>query len=348
MATSPRIFDRQALRLRRERLARRPGDAGFLKTEIVDRLVDRLADIKTEFSVALDLGAGAGELAAALTIVGRRPTTLVEMDLAAAQFGPGRPGVAGDVELLPFGADRFDAVLSVMGLHTVNDLPGALAQIRHALRPDGLLLAGLPGGETLHELRWALTQAELELLGGAAPRVSPFVDVRDAGMLLQRAGLALPVADIDRLTVRYREPLRLVSDLRAMGEASLLVEGRRRPLGPAVLARALDLYRERFGDADGTVPATFDILFLIGWKPHESQPRPLRRGSGAVDLAKALGVPVEIVEGRGRARRPDSPTPSQCATSSDRPVSAPIGASLASVGPQVSATSCGRSGRCSS
>ena len=302
MSTSPRIFDRQALRLRRERLACRPGDAGFLKTEIVDRLLDRLADIKAGFSTVLDIGAGAGELAAALAAAGRRPATLVEMDLAAAHFGPGRPGVAGDVELLPFGADRFDAILGAMALHTVNDLPGTLAQMRFALKPDGLLLAGLPGGETLHELRWALTQAELELSGGAAPRVSPFVDIRDAGMLLQRAGLALPVADIDRLTVRYRQPLRLVSDLRAMGEASLLAEGRQRPLRPAVLSRALDLYRERFGDAHGTVPATFDILFLIGWKPHESQPRPLRRGSGAVDLAKALGVPVEVVE--GRARRP--------------------------------------------
>jgi SAM-dependent methyltransferase len=299
MSTSPRIFDRQALRLRRERLARRPGDAGFLLTEMIDRLLDRLADIKAGFETVLDVGAGAGALAAGLAAAGRSPATLVEMDLAAAHFGNGRSGVAGDVELLPFGADRFDAILSIMALHTVNDLPGALAQMRFALKPDGLLLAGLPGGETLHELRWALTQAELEIAGGAAPRVSPFVDVRDAGMLLQRAGLALPVADTDRLTVLYRDPLRLVSDLRAMGEASLLVEGRARPLRPAVLARALDLYRERFGGADGIVPATFDILFVTGWKPHASQPRPLRRGSGAVDLAKALGVPVEVMEGRG-------------------------------------------------
>ncbi|MDX6748261.1 methyltransferase domain-containing protein [Geminicoccaceae bacterium 1502E] len=289
MTTAPQIFDRRTVRLRRQRLLRSRDDSDFLRREVSLRLLERLADIKRPFPLVLDVASGP-LFEALMAKEGRRPGRLVRCDglpaLAAAGAGD---GVVADEELLPFAPDRFDAALSVMALHWVNDLPGTLAQLRYCLKPDGLLLAAFPGGDTLVELRWALMQAELEIAGGAAARVSPFIDLRDAGMLLQRAGFALPMADQDRITVHYREPWRLIADLRAMGEGNALADRDRRPLRPEVLARALGLYRERFGDAEGTVPATFDIVFLTGWKPHDSQPRPLPRGSGKVDLGQFLG-----------------------------------------------------------
>ncbi|HEX8374189.1 MAG TPA: methyltransferase domain-containing protein, partial [Geminicoccaceae bacterium] len=193
---------------------------------------------------------------------------------------------------VPFGADRFDLVVGCQTLHWVNDLPGTLAQLRYCLKPDGLLLVALPGGETLAGLRAAFLDAELELEGGAGPRVSPFLDARDAGSLLQRAGFALPVVDVDRIRVSYPDPLALLRDLRTMGETGALLDRRRGTMRRATLARALTLYAERHADddADGSrVAATVDVLFLTAWKPHASQPRPSRRGSGKVDLAEALG-----------------------------------------------------------
>ncbi len=282
-----RVFDRGLVRRRRERAARRGADVGFLREEVADRLADRLEDIRRTFPVVLDLGCGDGAL-------GRRLPShlgvqkLLSADLAAANAAAATGlRLVADEELLPFPAASLDAVVSAMAMHWVNDLPGLLAQIRWSLKPDGLFLAAFPGGDTLHELRAALLRAELEVRGGASPRVSPFVDLRDAAALLQRAGLALPVADVDRLTVSYGEPLQLLAELRAMGEAAaLLAHGR--PLGRAVVARAMELYREQHGDAEGRVPATFDILFLAGWKPHDSQPVALPRGSGKVSLASAL------------------------------------------------------------
>ena len=179
-----------------------------------------------------------------------------------------------DAEALPFAADRFDLVLSPMILHWVNDLPGTLVQLRDCLAPDGLLMLALPGGETLAELRQCLTRAELECEGGASPRVSPFADVRDAGSLLQRAGFALPVVDVDRITVSYADPLRLLRELGRMGEGNALLQRRPGPLRRLTLARACQLYGELFGDAEGRVSATFDILFMAGWKPHPSQQQP--------------------------------------------------------------------------
>jgi SAM-dependent methyltransferase len=206
--------------------------------------------------------------------------------------------VVADEEALPFGLDRLDLIVSCFSLHWVNDLPGTLAQIRHALKPDGLFLAAMPGGTTLSELRESLMRAELEVDGGAAPRVSPLVDVRDAGMLLQRAGFAMPIADVETVTVTYGHPLELIQELRAMGEANALAERRREPLRRDTLARACELYQERFADAQGRVPATFQLLILSGWKPDPSQPQPIRRGSGQVDLAAAFGVPPEALEGK--------------------------------------------------
>jgi SAM-dependent methyltransferase len=288
-AASPaRVFDRRLLRLRHERAAARHEPVAFLRDEIAARLVERLEDIRRILPTVLDLGCGDGTL-------GRRLPghlgieRLISADLArSAVAGAAGTRLVADEELLPFAAESLDAVVSGMALHWVNDLPGTLAQIRWCLKPDGLLLAAFPGGDTLHELRGALLRAELEVRGGASPRVPPFVDLRDAAALLQRAGLALPVADVDRLTVVYREPLKLVQELRAMGEAAALV-ARGGALSAAVLARAMELYRREHGDAQGRVPATFDILFLAGWKPHASQQQPLPRGSGTVSLTSVLG-----------------------------------------------------------
>jgi SAM-dependent methyltransferase len=248
--------------------------------------------VRRNFPLAVELGCHTGQLAEALggaPQIGR----LVQADLAyaMARRAAGTRLVA-DEEALPFGPASLDLVLSCFSLHWVNDLPGTLAQIRFALKPDGLFLAALPGGTTLAELREALMRAELETLGGAGPRVSPFVDVRDAGMLLQRAGFALPLVDVETLTVTYDHPLRLIAELRAMGEANALIERGRAPLGRAALLRACEIYLELFGDRQGRVPATFQILMLSGWTPDPSQPQPIRRGSGRVNLADALGVPA--------------------------------------------------------
>ncbi len=198
--------------------------------------------------------------------------------------------VAADEEALPFRAGALDLVVSALALQFVNDLPGALVQIRRALKPDGLLLAALVGGDTLVELRQAMAEAEAEIEDGVSPRVAPFVDVRAAGALLQRAGFALPVTDVDRLTVRYASPLALMHDLRRMGATNPLVERSRRPLKRAVLRRMLEVYAERFADADGRIRATFDIVWLSGWVPHESQQQPLAPGSAQQRLADALGT----------------------------------------------------------
>lgn len=288
-----RIFDRALVRRRRERFADHLGEAGFLVEEVAARLLDRLADIRREFPRTLVLGAHQGLLTRAL--VGRFGIELlVAADpVAAMQAGEGTLPVVADEEALPFAAERFDAVLSIMQLHWVNDLPGTLAQLRACLAPDGLLLLAFPGGDTLVELRQALMQAELECEGGASLRVSPMADVRDAGSLLQRAGFALPVVDVDRIRVSYRDPLQLMRELGRMGESNALHERRRGPMRRTTLARACGLYGELFGDEAGRVPATFDILFLTAWKPHASQPKPLPRGSGRINLAEALAVPSD-------------------------------------------------------
>jgi SAM-dependent methyltransferase len=290
MSAPIRLFDRALVRRRRARLVREFATAGFLVEEVVERLLERLGDIRREFPRVLALGAPLGRIESALA--GRRDIRrLVAVDEAPAMLaGPGLR-VAADAEALPFAADRFDLVLSPMILHWVNDLPGTLVQLRHALAPDGLLMAAMPGGETLGELRASLTRAELECEGGASPRVSPFADVRDAGSLLQRAGFALPVVDLERITVSYEDPLRLLRDLGRMGESNMLVQRRAGPLRRATLARACQLYVEQFADADGRVPATFDILFMTGWKPHASQQQPARRGSASLRLSDALRVP---------------------------------------------------------
>jgi SAM-dependent methyltransferase len=281
-----RIFDRRLLRTRRARAARDLHAHDFLLKEIAERLCDRLSDIARTFPLALDLGARGGLLAHMLQGRGGIET-LVQSDaslVSARRAQQAGPSLVADEELLPFKAECFDAVLSNLALHWVNDLPGALAQIRNCLKPDGLVLASLFGAGTLQELRACLMEAELAELGGASPRVSPFADLRDAAGLLQRAGFALPVADVDTVTVTYGDFFALLRDLRGMGEANALFERLKRPTRRAVFARAAALYQDRFADREGRLRATFQVLFLTGWAPHESQQQPARRGSGQTSL----------------------------------------------------------------
>jgi SAM-dependent methyltransferase len=206
-------------------------------------------------------------------------------------------GVAADAEALPFHDASLDLVVSALALQFVNDLPGTLIQIRRALKPDGLFLAAIIGGDTLTELRQAFAAAEAEIEDGISPHVVPFADLRDIGALLQRAGFALPVADIDRLTVRYASPFALMHDLRRMGAGNALIERRRRPLRRTTLVRMAEIYAEKFSDADGRIRATFEIVWLSGWAPHESQQQPLKPGSATTRLSDVL-TPTDNPAGR--------------------------------------------------
>jgi NADH dehydrogenase [ubiquinone] 1 alpha subcomplex assembly factor 5 len=260
------LFDRRARRRHRDRAAGH-GCVEFLHSEVADRLVERLGDIKQEFLVALDLGAHHGALSRAL---GCRPG--IEWVVAAdpsfgflAQLSGMR--VAADPDLVPFRDGSFDLVVSTLELHWAGDLPGALVQLRRILKPGGLFLAAMLGGATLVELRTALIEAELIEEGGASPRVSPAAELGDVAGLLLRTGFAMPVADAEKITVTYPDALALMRDLRGMGETNALTARRRTPLRRATLARATLLYAERFGLRDGRIPATFEILFLTGWAP---------------------------------------------------------------------------------
>ena len=291
MAAPPILFDRTLHRRRLDRAAQGFSAAGFLKARAAEDAVMRLEAIMRSFPRAVDLGARDGAFARALAASDAREKIgfLIEADLSTRMLG-GRPGprLQLDEERLPFAEASLDLVVSTLALHWTNDLPGALIQIRRALKPDGAFIGAIFGGATLTELRQTLMQADAELSGGAGPRVSPFADVLDAAALLQRAGFALPVADVDRVQVAYAHPMELVRDLRAMGETNVLAE--RRPLPRRVLERACQLYAERFSRADGRMLATFEIVTMTGWAPHPSQQQPLRPGSAKMRLADALGV----------------------------------------------------------
>jgi len=284
------VFDRDTLLLRRARAARAWPRHAFLKQEIAGRLVERLGDVRRRFAVALDLGCHGDEVAAALA--GRDTVErLVRSDIAISFARNARgPAVVADEEALPFAPASFDLVLSAMTLHWVNDLPGALIQIARALRPDGLFLGAMLGGETLWQLRQALAAAESEVEGGLSPRISPFADLADAAGLLQRAGFALPVADSETIDVEYDSALALMRELSAMGESNLVAERRRGLSRRTTLMRAAEIYAERFARPSGRIGATFEILFLHGWAPHASQPKALRPGSAVHRLAQALGT----------------------------------------------------------
>ena len=272
------IFDRALLTRRQKRAAEMALTApapDFLLERAADDVVWRLSAVKRHFANAAALGSTHGLLAQRLR--------------SAANVGA-IVEVEDDGQTLPLAQASLDLIVSGLTLHWVNDLPGALIQIRRALRPDGLMLAALIGGRTLLELREAFLLAEAEMEGGASPRVAPFADVRDLGGLLQRAGFALPVTDVDTVAVTYADPLALMRELRAMGAGNVLVARRRTPLRRTTLARAIEIYRERHSARDGRIRATFEIVTLTGWAPHESQQKPLRPGSAKARLADALGT----------------------------------------------------------
>jgi SAM-dependent methyltransferase len=285
----PKIFDRVLLRRRRERIAQSADPRrDFLFAESGERMLDRLDDVRRRFPLALDLGSRDGLLARLLQ--GRGGVeTLIQGDLSLGMLRrAGGHRLQLDEEALPFAPESFDLVLANLSLHWTNDLPGALAQIHHVLKPDGLFLGVLFGAGTLAELRTVLMEAEIAETGGASARVAPFADLRDAAGLMQRAGFALPVADVETVTVTYAGLMPLLADLRAMGEASILDARLRRPTRRAVIARAAALYQEKFAMPDGRIPASFRLIFLTGWAPHESQQQPARRGSGKVNLGEVL------------------------------------------------------------
>lgn len=284
----PGLFDFAALAARRDRAMRLgfAGGADFLWREVAGLLADRLAEVTRTFPRAVVIGTGAGVIAAALP----PGTELTQLDPSPAMAAAAGATVLTG-ETLPLAESSHDLAVSGLMMHALNDPVGHLIQLRRALKPDGLMLAALFGGQTLHELRASLAEAEAECEGGLSPRVAPMAEIRTLGALLQRAGFAMPVADAERLTVSYASPLHLMRELRAMGETNILSARRRQPLRRATLTRACEIYAGHFGTPDGRVRATFEIVFLTGWAPAPDQPQPLRPGSAKARLADALGVP---------------------------------------------------------
>jgi SAM-dependent methyltransferase len=270
---APILFDRALLRARQNR-ALRAGPATFLLDRVAADMGERLHAVLREFKRAADVGTAGDQVR---NVLAGRVDQLVRVGLPEQESEP-----------LPFRPESLDLVVSALALQFVNDLPGVLAQIRRALRPDGLLLAAMSGGDTLTELRQSFAAAEAELEGGVSPRVAPFADLRDIGSLLQRAGLALPVTDVDRIVVRYDSAFALMQDLRRMGATNVLVERRRTPTRRATMLRMAQIYAERFADGDGRIRATFEVIWLSGWAPHQSQQQPLKPGSAKTGLAEAV------------------------------------------------------------
>jgi SAM-dependent methyltransferase len=278
------IFDRTLIRRRRRRAAVL-GRATFLLDRVAEDMADRLGAVLRRFELAVDLGTPGEAVRTALARLGS-----IDTIVAADAIPHAPPFVFADEEALPFSDGTLDLVVSGLALHAVNDLPGVLIQIRRALKPDGLFVAALLGGDTLTELRQSFAAAESEIEGGASPRVAPFADLRELGALLQRAGFALPVTDADRLTVRYDSVFGLMHDLRRMGATNALTIRRRTPLRRATLLRMAEIYAQRFADSDGRVRATFEIVWLSGWAPHPDQQQPLKPGAAKTRLAEALGT----------------------------------------------------------
>lgn len=278
------VFDRRLVRRRRDRAAATVDRVAPILEECADRLLDRLDDTTRRFSRALDLG-GRGVVAPRLAARGIPFVVSADLSPAMAARGGAVP-VAADEEVLPFAPESFDLVVASLSLHWVNDLPGALIQIRRALAPDGLFLASVPGLGTLQPLREALAEAETSLRGGLSPRVSPFPELRDAAGLLQRAGFALPVADAEEVPIAYRSPLALFADLRAAGEGNAVLAADRRVPPRALFPMAAAALPQ---GPEGIAPG-LRLVLLTGWAPHESQQKPARPGSATARLADALGT----------------------------------------------------------
>jgi len=270
-STTPRLFDR-ALLIARQRRAQAAGPVEFLLDRVIEDMDERLAAVKREFTVVADIWTPGAGL--------RPPSPAGSFVNVALADSPD--------EALPLKPESLDLALSALAFQFVNDLPGVLAQIRRALKPDGLILAAMIGGDTLTELRQSFAAAEAECEGGVSPRVAPFADLRDVGSLSQRAGLALPVTDVDRVTVRYDSAFALMADLRRMGATNILIERRRVPTRRATMLRMAEIYAERFSDHDGRIRATFDIIWMSAWAPHESQQKPLKPGSAKASLEDAV------------------------------------------------------------
>lgn len=290
----PRLFDRNLLRRRRDRSARTLAEHDFVLKRTIEDIGERLLDVSRDFDRALMLGGGGRGVDLLKSVVPdayAKAARWIESDLSPRRAARAQaPAIALDEEALPFADESFDLIVSPLALHWTNDLPGALIQINRALTPDGFFAAAMIGGASLTELRQSLMAAESEMSQGVSARVSPFADAQDLSGLLQRAGFALPVSDVDRFTVRYDTIFGLMQDLRGMGETSVLSGRSRTPARRALFVKAAEIHAQRFADPDGRVRATFEIIHAGGWAPHPGQPRPKRPGSATVRLADALGV----------------------------------------------------------
>ncbi|MBX9926866.1 MAG: methyltransferase domain-containing protein [Hyphomicrobiaceae bacterium] len=288
----PRLFDRGAVMARRRRAAARFGEHAFLLDRVADDITERVLAVHRDFANGLSIEAYDGRVARAVRSGCRNVSSITDAEPSAELRAACGETALADGHGEPLSPDApYDLVVSALSLQLVDDIPGALSLLRRAMKPDGLLLAAMLGGDTLHELRQAWLIAEEEVTGGVSPRVAPFADVRALGGLLQRAGFALPVADSDRVTVTYATPLHLMREIKGMGASNPLHDRRRVPVTRGFLMRAAEVYAERFGLPDGRVPATFEIVTLTAWVPHDNQQKPLKPGSAQARLADVLGVP---------------------------------------------------------
>lgn len=283
------IFDRNSLRNNRDRAASKLSDHSFLINWSIEDLLDRLRDIKRDFPVSLQIGAKTDPKYDQTLCVENKIDHLINCDLSSKLLQiKNTPRVQTDEEFLPFADNSLDMVISPMNLHNVNDLPGALIQINKALKPDGLFIGSMLGGETLYQLRQAMMQAELNIKGGTSPRIAPFADMKQIGALMQRCGFALPVVDSDIVTVSYDNIFKLMHDLRGMGESNMIAARNKSMTSKALIMETAKIYQEQFSEPDARIIASFEIISMIGWAPHASQQQPLKRGSAKNSLAEAL------------------------------------------------------------
>jgi NADH dehydrogenase [ubiquinone] 1 alpha subcomplex assembly factor 5 len=284
------IFDRSRLQKNRARTAANIQKYDFLHRWVSSQITERLQDIKHSFIKILQIG-GTVPMA----------QNAFHMDIGKNIISEySNLSFMGDEEFLPIKKSFFDLIISSLTLHATNDLPGALVQLKRALKPDGLFIAAMFGGETLRELRESLMHAEMELKGGASPRVFPFADKPQMGNLMQRAGYALPVVDSEIVTVTYENLFKLMHDLRGMGETNIILKRNNAYMGREFFSRAADYYAKNFSEPGGRIRASFEIIFLLGWSPHESQQKPLKPGSATIRLADALDT-KEIYTGEKAA-----------------------------------------------
>jgi SAM-dependent methyltransferase len=281
------VFDRNLVKKRRNRAAPYLSEHGFLFDWSISQISERLNDIKRSYNSALKIGQrGDGFDKEAYGI-----KEFYTLDIADKLS----PNVIADEEVFPFATNSFDLVLSALNLHSINDLPGVLNQIKNSLKDDGLFIAALLGGETLHELRDVINLAEQEIVGGVSPRVAPFADMQQMGALMQRAGFNLPVIDSDKITVSYDNVFKLFKDLRLMGEGNTMLGRQKKYVGKEFFMKVAEDYSNKYAENNGRIVATFEIIFLIGWKPHESQQKPLKPGSAKQRLSNALKTEEEIL-----------------------------------------------------